>query len=285
MKSVSRPCNKAEAKALTERIRKGVDQLWSLLLEAHERKAWKVLGYETWDSYIASEFNMSRRHSYRLLDQGRIIREIEDATGGETVRSQITKEVARDIKDELPAVTEEIRSRIEAGEEPEEAVSEAIEDARRVKAEQKAERKARQAEHDRQREAMRSQLPDSIRRGEEAKAANGSRNAAVAHGLTPDERIAELEASVAAIEADNARLADENKRFSEMKALFDRDGVKAVIAAKDEEIRVLKTRVEAESRDKASWKRSADYWKAEAMKLGWSNDEVIPYDEPEAAHG
>lgn len=285
MKSITtRACTKAEAKALTESIRKGVDHLWALLLEAHERKAWKVLGYETWGAYVKAEFGMSRQHSYHLLDQGKVIREVEEAAGARvSERRQITKEVARDIKGELPAVTEEIRSRVHAGEQPETAVAEVIEDSRRVKAEQKAEREARQAENDRQRNSMRSQLPDSIKRTEEAKAKNGSAHAAVTHGLTPEERIAELKEAVAALTADNARLADENKRFGEMKALFAKGGFEAVVAAKDEEIRVLKSRVETESGDKAGWAKKAKFWKNEAVKLGYSSDLIIPLDDDQEA--
>lgn len=79
-----------------------------------------------------------------------------------------------------------------------------------------------------------------------------------------------LEAGYDVLVASNARLADENRRFSEYEVLFAKGGWEAVIAAKDEEIRVLKTRVETESRDKASWKRSERYWKSEAMKRGHS---------------
>lgn len=281
-KITTRPCSKAEAKALTERIRKGVDQLWSLLLEAHERKAWKVLGYETWDAYIAGEFNMSRRRSYQLLDQGRVIREIGAATGQDVNHgSQITERTARELAADLPAAKAEIVERAASGEKPTEVAEEI---AKRRRAEQKAAREAQQAENDRQREAMRAQLPESIRRGEEAKARNGSVNAAVPRGLTPAERIAELEESVAALEADNAKLAEENKRFAEMKVLFDQGGFEAVISAKDEEIRVLKTRVETESGDKATWAGRAKFWRKAAMDLGYSSDTIIPLDE-EAAHG
>ncbi len=53
------------------------------------------------------------------------------------------------------------------------------------------------------------------------------------------------------------------------------DGFEAVIAGKDEEIRVLQTRVYRESEDKVGWKRSADYWKAEALKLGYADKDSI----------
>jgi hypothetical protein len=42
-----------------------------------------------------------------------------------------------------------------------------------------------------------------------------------------------------------------------------------VIAGKDAEIRALLIRVESESREKARNYRSAEHWKAEAIKLGY----------------
>lgn len=73
-----------EARALTDRIRDSVEATWALLLEAHEQKAWAALGYATWAEYVSAEFNMSRRHSYRLLDHGRVVQAIEEATSSVT---------------------------------------------------------------------------------------------------------------------------------------------------------------------------------------------------------
>lgn len=60
--------SKAEAKKLTQKIKTAVDDLWSLLVQAHDGKAWKALGYSTWEAYVKAEFEMGRAHSYRLLD-------------------------------------------------------------------------------------------------------------------------------------------------------------------------------------------------------------------------
>lgn len=123
---------KAQARKLTDRIKAAADELWSLLLEAHEGKAWKALGYKTWEAYIGAEFDMTRRHAYRLLDQGRVVRAIEDAAGENVTHgSQITERIARDIKPVLPEVTQEIRERVERGESPAQATYEVIE-AKRV---------------------------------------------------------------------------------------------------------------------------------------------------------
>jgi hypothetical protein len=65
------------ARALTDRIRSGVEWLWKFLLEAHERKAWLALGYHSWGEYIDTEFDMSRNHAYQLIYQAQTIRAIE----------------------------------------------------------------------------------------------------------------------------------------------------------------------------------------------------------------
>jgi hypothetical protein len=120
-----------EARAVTDRIKVTTEELWSLLLAAYEGKAWRALGYSDWAAYVAGEFGMSRRHSYRLLDQGVVIRELAAASGQSVTHgSQITERAAREIKPDLPRITDEIRERVEAGEEPEAAVRQVVEENR-----------------------------------------------------------------------------------------------------------------------------------------------------------
>jgi hypothetical protein len=125
-------CSVTEARALTDRIKAGLDELWALLLEAHDRRAWQALGYDTWEAYVGGEFAMSRRHSYRLLDQGRVIREIGEATGpvwpmGHT---PVSEREARDIKGQIADVVDDVREEVEAlGPDPEpEQVQDAVKD-------------------------------------------------------------------------------------------------------------------------------------------------------------
>ncbi|MBB5754342.1 hypothetical protein [Prosthecomicrobium pneumaticum] len=82
----------------------------------------------------------------------------------------------------------------------------------------------------------------------------------------------ELREANAALEAEISALKAEIKRFSEMRPLFDKGGFEAVVAAKDEEIRVLKTRVERESKDKAGHAKSAKFWEKRARELGYSKE-------------
>ena len=100
-----------EARSLTNRIKGTTEQLWSLLLEAHDRQAWQALGYISWREYAKNEFGMGQSYAYRLLDQGRVIRTLEGAAGVSPV-GEISERVARDIKPQLPVVTNEVQARI-----------------------------------------------------------------------------------------------------------------------------------------------------------------------------
>lgn len=118
------PLTPDEARTLTDRIREHVAQAWELLTEAHDRMAFKALGYSSFAEYVTGEFDMSRRHAYRLLDQGRVIRELERAAGvthGSHAVS-VSEREARDIKPHLDAVQQEIKDRIDSGEDPAAAI-------------------------------------------------------------------------------------------------------------------------------------------------------------------
>ncbi|GHA13529.1 hypothetical protein GCM10007989_05160 [Devosia pacifica] len=289
MRTALNQISRSDAQILTDQIRVAVDQLWELLLEAHERQAWKAMGYPTWDAYIAGEFNMSRRHSYRLLDQGMVNRAIADASGQDVTHgSQISEREARDLKPIIGEVTSEIRSRVESGEHPGRAASEVVEAKRankkRADAEKsvrKVEREAEQAKHDKERARNADALPDAVKeqQARKAEAMGERRQQRTEVGI---DRIAALEAENEelretnnALETEIATLRSGHAKWEGMRVQFEKGGFEKVVADKDEEIRVLKTRVESESRDKVGWKRSADHWKAEAERLGYSRDLIM----------
>ncbi|TIQ96694.1 hypothetical protein [Mesorhizobium sp.] len=279
--TASTPLNKAQATALTRRIRQHIDAAWEDITRAYEGKAWKALGYGSWEAYVKAEFDMSRRRSYQLIDQGRVIQAISEATGKSVQRvAQIPARDVEAVKDDLPAVSAAITARVEQGAKPEEAAANVIAERRAEKDKAKADRKAEQAEFDRQRDEARAKLPDAIKQSEAAKEAAIAQKLHTVQDLTDAERIAELEETVRILEGDIEKLKAENAKFGDMKVLFDQGGFEAVIAAKDEQIRVLNTRVSSESADKASWAKSAGYWKAHAEKLGYTSqdDIVIPLD-------
>ena len=49
-----------EARALTDRIKIAVEGTWQLIREAYTSRTWAVLGYDTWDAYVAAEFGTAR---------------------------------------------------------------------------------------------------------------------------------------------------------------------------------------------------------------------------------
>jgi hypothetical protein len=104
------PISAGQARTLTEQIKVEMHRVCVLLLEAHDRRAWKVLGYSTWESYVRSEFGLSRSRSYELLDQGRVLNRIQAAMGVVEL-PEISAYAAGEIKSRLPDVLDEIRRR------------------------------------------------------------------------------------------------------------------------------------------------------------------------------
>lgn len=126
------PMTAEEARDITNRINQAAGELWRLLLEAYERQAWRALGYASWKAYVESEFTITRQRAYQLLDQGRVIRLLQEAAGDVSTTVDISERAARGIKPSLPEVTAQIRERVESGAAPEEAVREVV-DAHRKK--------------------------------------------------------------------------------------------------------------------------------------------------------
>ena len=106
----------AQARQLTDRIKTAADQLWSLLLEAHESKAWAALGYKNWREYAVAEFSVSQSRAYQLLDQAVVVTAIQEAANSTMV--EISERAAREIKPAIREVAEEISAKVAAGGEP-----------------------------------------------------------------------------------------------------------------------------------------------------------------------
>lgn len=143
--------NLDEAQQITNAIKSSVTATYILIAEAHSRKAHKALGYETWADYVKEEFDISSSRSYQLLDLSKTVKEIEAATPDGTV-IKLTEAQARDIKRELPRITEVIKEQT-ATLEPEEAaqrVDDIIED---IREQQKEEQKVIDAKEKRLEEA------------------------------------------------------------------------------------------------------------------------------------
>lgn len=104
-------CTPDEARQLTERIRSTADALWQLLAEAHDRGAWRALGYDSFKAYVGAEFQMSEQHAYRLLNQATVIGALTQAAQldspiGESVT--VNEHTARQLKPHLEVVKERV---------------------------------------------------------------------------------------------------------------------------------------------------------------------------------
>lgn len=99
--------DREQALEITEAIRSAATATFLLLKEAHQRKAHKALGYKTWAEYVKQEFDVSPQRSYQLVDFAKAVEMIEAATP-EGTKIKLTEAQARDLKRELPKITEEI---------------------------------------------------------------------------------------------------------------------------------------------------------------------------------
>jgi hypothetical protein len=138
-------CTPEEARDLTSQIAAAADSLWMLLAEAHDRGAWRALGYGSFREYVSAEFGMTKQRAYQLLDQARVIAAITEASGSTVV--DLSERAARDVKPRLKAVTDAIKEKVtaEAAAPEPERVKEIVSE---VVAEERA--KARQAAEDAQ---------------------------------------------------------------------------------------------------------------------------------------
>ncbi len=122
-----------EARELTRRIKEATTNLYDMLREAHDRRAWKAMGYDTWREYIEAEFDFGVQYAYRLVSQSRVIRSLGEAASDSkqalTERRQlatpvnITESAARRIAPHLEEAKAQIRTEVEAGVEPQEAIA------------------------------------------------------------------------------------------------------------------------------------------------------------------
>ncbi|MGA8017215.1 MAG: hypothetical protein WCB85_15020 [Candidatus Dormiibacterota bacterium] len=99
---------RAQAFALTEKIRTATVEVWRLLAEAYRTKAHGALGYKTWDAYVQHEFDMSRTHAYRLLTQAWVTEALEEAAGVELPAGTVSARQAAELKPHLGEVTDTV---------------------------------------------------------------------------------------------------------------------------------------------------------------------------------
>lgn len=67
------------ARKLTDEIKDAAEDIAEKLQAAYDGRAWAALNYMSWREYAASEFDMSQRRAYQLLDMARVTRALEAA--------------------------------------------------------------------------------------------------------------------------------------------------------------------------------------------------------------
>ena len=93
------------ARDLTDRIKVASEDMAEMLWRAHQGRAWAVLGYASWKEYCETEFQMSRRHAYRLLDFVEVKHVLSDQLVTPETESQ-TRPLARVPKEKQPRAWE-----------------------------------------------------------------------------------------------------------------------------------------------------------------------------------
>lgn len=121
--------DKDEARRLTDQINAKSSDLWALLKDANERKAWAALGYKSWRDYAVKEFKVSQSRAYQLLDQSGVVTAIQEAANSTMV--EISERAAREIKPFVKEVAKEIKNKVAKGADPVTTTYEVIE-AKRV---------------------------------------------------------------------------------------------------------------------------------------------------------
>lgn len=117
---VSVEMTKEEALDITNTIKSTSVALYVLIQKAHAGKAYKSLGYDTFEEYVREEFEMSKSRAYQLINLAHTIDAIKESVPQDT-EIKLTEAQARDIKRELPRITEKIKEETK-DKTPEEAV-------------------------------------------------------------------------------------------------------------------------------------------------------------------
>jgi hypothetical protein len=263
----------ASCEAIIERGVTSFVEVGKALTQIRDAKLYRAT-HKTFDAYCKERWEIGRSRAYELIDQAKVTTSLAEAGVNLSAAADISKRDARALKDDPEAVAA-IKQMVAGGEAPAAAV-------KAVVADKKAGRDAEQAANDAHQETARAALPEAVRRGEQAKARNGSLQAAVT-GVS-EAVLAERDELREENEALKLDIADRDKRlamFDGMAVQFEKGGFEAVIAGKDEQIRVLRRQVEDESADKATWAKRAEFWKKQAFALGY----VSPNSQLEAGLG
>lgn len=122
-----------EARTLTNRIRETHELFTILVYEAHDRGAWRALGYASWRDYVDKELAASQSRAYQLVDQGRAESRLRAAAGVSNMLEtrdafHVTAREAATLRD--PELLDEAAELVRTGTAPRAAVSTVIQRVR-----------------------------------------------------------------------------------------------------------------------------------------------------------
>lgn len=112
--ATSKPLTRPEAEALTVEIRANANRLWMLVAIAHDRKAWRALGYDSWKHYVATELQISEQRSFQLVDTGKVMLAIAEASGVDPADlDPVPARTVAKVKNALPRLQRAIRAAVD----------------------------------------------------------------------------------------------------------------------------------------------------------------------------
>jgi hypothetical protein len=92
---------RTEAEQVTQAIKNNFDSLGAMLVQARDRKAYKALGYRSFEAYCQTEFGKSISSAYQLIEDARILSQLEakiSANYGEEVTLKFPASHLRPLK-------------------------------------------------------------------------------------------------------------------------------------------------------------------------------------------
>jgi hypothetical protein len=95
-----------EARAAVDRWHQLEDERFRLAYDMHERGAWKVLGYDSFKTFVETELGVSRQNGYRMVDVGAVTAAIEEACHARV--TPVSQRDAEDLKPHLGLVRERV---------------------------------------------------------------------------------------------------------------------------------------------------------------------------------
>lgn len=132
---------KDAARELTDQIKATATATYVLVHRAHEYKCWVALGYDSWEKYVITEFDMSKSRSYQLINQAKVVEAIQDVVPDGT-NILLTEAQARDVEKALPRITDKLKAST-AGQTPEEAAQTVKDVVSDVREEEKAKKESK----------------------------------------------------------------------------------------------------------------------------------------------